>query len=118
MDTPNIYSEMAVKIQSEKPAAPTAPAQELATDKVRKVQNIDPQAALKDLAKAVDVLNEAMAKDPVALRFSLDETLNRPIVSVVSEETGEIIHQLPQEEVLRAVRNIDRMSAVLFEHKA
>ena len=117
MDTPNINSEMPVKTSSERPAAPIAPAQELATDKVRKVQKIDPVAALNDLAKAVDVLNEAMAKDPVALRFSIDETLNRPVVTVISEETGKVLHQLPQEEVLRAVKNIDLMRGVLFEDK-
>jgi len=117
VDTPNINSEMPVKTPSEKPAAPTAPARELATDKVRKIQSIDPVAALNDLAKAVDVLNEAMAKDPVALRFSIDETLNRPVVTVISEETGKVLHQLPQEEVLRAVKNIDLMRGVLFEDK-
>jgi len=117
VDTPNINSEMPVKTSSEKPAAPIAPAQELATDKVRKVQKIDPMAALNDLAKAVDVLNEAMTKDPVALRFSIDETLNRPVVTVISEETGKVLHQLPQEEVLRAVKNIDLMRGVLFEDK-
>ena len=115
VDTPNINSEMPVKTPSEKPAAPIAPAQELAIDKVRKIQKIDPMAALNDLSKAVDVLNEAMAKDPVALRFSIDEILNRPVVSVISESTGEVIHQLPQDEVMRAVKNIDRMRGILFE---
>ena len=82
-----------------------------------KVNKIDPIQAVEDLSKAVDILNEAMAKDPVALRFSIDETLNRPVVTVISEETGKVLHQLPQEEVLRAVKNIDLMRGVLFEDK-
>ena len=115
MDTPNVNSEMPVKTPSEKLAAPSAPAQELLSNKVQRVQEIDPVAALQELATAVDALNEAMARDPVALRFSIDDTLNRPIVTVISEETGEILHKLPQDEVMRAVKNIDRMRGILFE---
>ena len=80
-----------------------------------KVNEIDSTQAVEDLSKAVDILNEAMAKDPVALRFSIDETLNRPVVTVISEETGKVLLQLPQEEVSRAVKNIDLMRGVLFE---
>lgn len=79
------------------------------------VTKIDPTEAVKDLAKAVNILNEALAKDPVGLRFSMNETLKRPIVTVISEETGEVIHQLPQEDVLRAVKNIEQMRGVLFQ---
>ena len=70
---------------------------------------------IENLGKAVEKLNEALTKDPVSLRFAVDDTLNRPVVTVISDTTGEIIHQLPQEEVLRAVKNIDRMRGVLFE---
>ena len=117
MDTPNISSELPVNPSLDKPRVDSPLVQSAPVKNVPKVDKVDPIQAVKDLAKAVDILNEALAKDPVALRFSIDETLNRPVVTVISEETGEIVHQLPQEEVMRAVKNIDRMRGVLFEDK-
>ena len=49
------------------------------------------------------------------LRFQMDETLNRPIVSVVDKESGQVLRQLPTEEVVRAARNIDYMRGILFD---
>ena len=115
MDTPNISSELPVNPSRERPAVDSPPIQSVPVKDTPKVNKIDPIQAVEDLSKAVDILNEALAKDPVALRFSVDETLNRPIVSVISESTGEVIHQLPQDEVMRAVKNIDRMRGILFE---
>jgi len=119
MDTPSINSETPVRAPVERPA--DAPVQKKVAPKdVKQAPEIDPVAidpvaAIKELTKAVEVLNEAMARDPVALKFSVDDTLNRPVVTVISEETGKVLHQLPQEEVLRAVKNIDFMRGVLFE---
>jgi len=50
-----------------------------------------------------------------ALHFEKDEILNRQIVSVIDRESGEIIRQLPPEELLRAARNIDYMRRILFD---
>ena len=117
MDTPNISSELPVNPSLDKSIVDSPPVQEKAVVDAPKVVKADPRESIHDLAKAVDILNEALAKDPVSLRFSIDETLNRPVVSVVSEKTGEIVHQLPQEEGLRAVKNIDRMRGVLFDNQ-
>jgi uncharacterized FlaG/YvyC family protein len=40
------------------------------------------------------------------LNFSVDEDLNRSIVTVLDEETGEIIRQIPTEEMLQLARHI------------
>lgn len=119
MDTPNISPELPVNPSVEKSRVNSPPVQSAPINNAPSSNSnkVDPTQAVKDLAKAVDMLNEALARDPVALRFSIDETLNRPVVTVISEETGEVVHQLPQEEVMRAVKNIDRMRGVLFEDK-
>ena len=115
MDTSNINSDVtAVKVAKGYAVDPMTKKSDT-THVTKAVSKIDPTEVVKDLAKAVNILNEALAKDPVGLRFSMDETLKRPIVTVISEETGEVIHQLPQEDVLRAVKNIDQMRGILFE---
>lgn len=115
MDTPNISSSLPVAPKAERPVVDAPPPQQPKDVKIAKVESVDPIEMVKNLEEAVDVLNEALAKDPVALKFSIDEILNRPVVSVISETTGEVIHQLPQDEVMRAVKNIDRMRGILFE---
>ena len=115
MDTPNINSSLPVAPKAERPAVDASPPQQPKDVKIAKVEAMDPMEMVENLEEAVDVLNEALSKDPVALKFSIDETLNRPVVSVISETTGEVIHQLPQDEVMRAVKNIDRMRGILFE---
>jgi len=40
------------------------------------------------------------------LNFSVDEDLNRSVVTVLDEETGEVIRQIPSEEMLQLARNI------------
>lgn len=84
-------------------------------DKASSQPKVDRVEAVEDLRKAVEILNETVQKEDVALNFRIDETLNRPVVTVLSQETGEVVRQLPQEEVMRAVRNIDRMRGILFE---
>ena len=69
--------------------------------------------------KLGELIRELEAKLPTTaskgLRFQMDETLNRPIVSVVDKESGQILRQLPTEEVVRAARNIDYMRGILFD---
>ena len=40
------------------------------------------------------------------LNFSVDEELNRTVVTVLDEETGEIIRQIPSEEMLELAKHI------------
>ena len=49
------------------------------------------------------------------LKFSVDEVLDKQIVSVVDKESGEILRQLPSEEIVRAARNIEYMRGILFD---
>lgn len=117
MDTPNVNSEMPAKavVDSAAPRVRDTPKSDV--ESLKQKPKIDPVLVIENLSKAVEVLNEAMARDPIALKFTIDDTLNRPVVTVISEKTGKVLHQLPQEEVLRAVKNIDLMRGVLFEDK-
>lgn len=115
MDTPNFSSELPVNPLLDKPRSDSSPVRNTAKVDAPKIDKVDPAKVVEDLGKAVDILNEALAKDPISLRFSIDDTLKRPVVTVISEQTGEIVRQLPQEEVLRAVKNIERMRGILFE---
>jgi uncharacterized FlaG/YvyC family protein len=48
----------------------------------------------------------------------MDEILNSPVVTVVSESTGEVVRQIPNEVVVRVAHNIERMKGLFFNSKA
>ncbi len=56
--------------------------------------------------EVVSDLNEAILGVRRELKFSIDEDSGRAVVQVMDSETGEMIRQLPSEEVLAVSRHI------------
>lgn len=52
------------------------------------------------------------------LQFSLDTETGKPIVRVTDKNTGELIRQLPSEEVLALAKSLDKMQGLLFKQTA
>ena len=69
------------------------------------------------LAELVDMLQKAIPAKSNSLRFRIDEVLDRPVVSVIDEKSGELIRQLPSDEVIRAAHNIEKMRGIIFDSK-
>jgi flagellar protein FlaG len=65
-----------------------------------------PPAALPapDLSRAVAVLNRFLADSQRSFRFQVDDASGRTIVRIVNPGTGEIVRQIPSEDVLAAAR--------------
>ena len=79
-------------------------------------------APAKTPEKAQEALKEALAdsigQSPTNLRFSVDKSTGKTIVSVVDAETMEVVRQIPAEEVMKMARALDRMQGLLFNGKA
>lgn len=76
-----------------------------------------PQPA--QLHKAVESLKQLVeAKAPNRLAFSVDEDTGRSIVKITDAETGDLIRQIPAEEMLEIARSLDKMQGVLLQQKA
>ena len=48
----------------------------------------------------------------------MDDVAKRSVIRVIDKSSGDLIRQLPNEEVLRAVRNIELLRGILFENDA
>jgi flagellar protein FlaG len=66
----------------------------------------------------VQELEKALPKVSNSLSFSVDDVLNRPVITVTDKNTGEVLRTLPSDEVLRVVHNIDKMRGIIFEGKS
>lgn len=73
------------------------------------------KAALEAIAKQVQ---QALTTADTGLQFSVDNSTGKTVVKVVHEESGEVIRQIPNEEVMAISRNIGKMQGLLFEKKA
>jgi len=79
--------------------------------------NVDPEGAKKRLDQAVRLMNERMQDGGRGLAFKLDPSINRPVVTVTNQETGEVIRQIPNEVIIRMARSIDQTRGNLVNAK-
>ena len=109
------------------PAASAAPAvvkaEAAPAPKIERVQLHQPQRVdlgfraeemRKNLQEAVTRLNEQMQSKGRDLSFSMDERIDRTIITVKNLQTGEVVRQIPTEEVVRMAHSIEDMKGVLF----
>jgi len=52
------------------------------------------------------------------LAFKVEPSIDRPVVTVTNQETGEVIRQIPNEVVIRIARNLDDTKGNLLNAKA
>lgn len=95
------------------PAPAAAPAPKVMAPKPVEIQ-YDAHEVRKNLQEAVHMLNEQMAVSKRGLGFSVDNSLETPIVTVRSASTGEVIRQIPNETVIKVAHNLDKMKGLLF----
>jgi len=74
----------------------------------------DPVQANKNLQEAVSLLNEQMSATKQGLGFSYDQSKNQPVIRVSNTATGEVIRQIPSEDVLRMAHQIDALKGILY----
>ncbi len=69
----------------------------------------------EDIEEAIDTLNDALAKAPTKAIISHDDQLNRYIVKIADERSGEVIREVPSEAVLKFARNLQEIKGLLFD---
>ena len=70
------------------------------------------QRAVESLRKMID------SAAPNSLAFSIDDSTGKTIVRITDAHTGEMIRQIPSEELLAIARSLDRMQGMLLQQKA
>lgn len=67
--------------------------------------------------EAAESLKRRMSVFDRRLDFSVDHELDKVVVRVIDEGSGEVIRQIPPEEVLRAAKVIDKLIGILFDER-
>lgn len=64
------------------------------------------------------VKEQIQAVDSNNLDFSIDDSTGKTVVRVTDRETGEMIRQIPSQEMLDIARSMDRLQGILVQQKA
>ena len=107
-----------------KPVATPAVAQQRASAQVpaAKVQQPeqprpDPQLATPDIQQVAHRIESYLKSVNRALEFKVDNASGHTVVTVLDAENGEIIRQIPNEEVLRFAQLAEEQTVVLLNEK-
>ena len=110
-------------VQAQPAAPPVAPAAQVSVAPAEKAPAVkaeplvDPQEMRANLEAAIEKLNQQVERNGRGLNFSIDEKLNRPIITVRSTATGEIVRTIPNEVVIKVAHNIEDIKGLLMDHK-
>ena len=75
-----------------------------------------PPPPVVDVARAVERLNELMTSHQRSLRFSIDASSGRTVITVINDATNEIVRQIPAPELLRIAHNLDDLGSLIDAH--
>ena len=74
----------------------------------------DAKELRQNLQEAIDRLNQQLKANGRDLSFQMDEEINRPIITVRNIETGEVVRQIPSEEIIRMAHSLEEGKGLLF----
>jgi len=60
------------------------------------------------LIKYLERINRVLDPLRKELRVEIDQDLNIPILKIIDKETNEVIRQIPLEEILKLIKNIEK----------
>jgi len=76
------------------------------------------QVTRETVAKAAEQIQQFVQSMGRNLNFSIDETSGYHVVRVVNPDTGELVRQLPSEELLKISRDFQRLNNALVSQRA
>ena len=76
------------------------------------------QAEAKSIEQSVRALNKAAEAYDIALQFSRDDETGAIVIKMVKQETGEVVHQIPEEAKLHLSAVLGKLQGQLFARAA
>jgi len=104
----------AAVVQSGKSLGPSAGSKPKVMD-IKPVEiQFDPAVAHQNLRAAVSMLNDQMVANKQGLGFAFDPAIHGPVIRVSNLNTGEVVRQIPTEDVLHMAHKIEELKGILF----
>ena len=69
----------------------------------------------EELREAISTLNAALEKTKTRAIITRDEEINRYVVRITDEQSGEIVREIPNEAILKFSRNLQALKGLIFD---
>jgi flagellar protein FlaG len=79
---------------------------------------VAPQFDDVQLKQAIAAANRAVAEHNSSIEFSVDPQQGTTIVRVVDTNTGDVIRQMPSEEMIQIAKALDQFQGMLIRRRA
>jgi flagellar protein FlaG len=86
---------------------------EAAQEKQQSIDSLHQTAS--ELREAISTLNAALEKTPTKAIITKDEDLNRFIVRIADQKSGEVVRESPSEALLKFARNLQELKGLIFD---
>jgi flagellar protein FlaG len=108
-------SPAAVQVAKDAAVKAETPAAKVKLQASEKVDlGFNPQEMRENIQEAIDRLNQQLKANGRDLSFQMDEEINRPIITVRNIETGEVVRQIPSEEIIRMAHTLEEGKGLMF----
>lgn len=94
------------------PKPDTLKLQAIAAQPARPPAQTDVQDAIQAIRKRIEVAS------PGSLEFSIDEDARMTVVRITDRNTGDLIRQIPAQELVELAKDLDRMQGLLLRQQA
>jgi flagellar protein FlaG len=103
--------------REKKPARAEAPQSVVAGPKqaIEQERPLQNAGEFSDLVRDINTLVNQVASTKIS--FDVDDDTGRAIVRVLNKETGEVIRQVPPEELLTLVARMQQLSGLIFNQE-
>ena len=99
--------------REEPDVAITEVARQVASEKQDSLESLNQIA--NELREAISTLNAALEKSPTKAIITRDEELNRFVVRIADQSSGEVVREIPSEAVLKFARNLQELKGLIFD---
>ena len=69
----------------------------------------------EELREAISTLNSALEKTKTRAIITRDEEINRFVVRITDEKSGEIVREIPNEAIVKFSRNLQALKGLIFD---
>ena len=69
----------------------------------------------EELREAISTLNAALEKTKTRAIITRDEEINRFLVRITDEQSGETVREIPNEAILKFSRNLQALKGLIFD---
>ena len=77
--------------------------------------NTQPVGSVEEISKAIEQVQVMMDLRNRSVSISQDSESGKEVIKVKNEQTGEVIRQMPTEEMLAFMRNLTKMLGAFFD---